>query len=44
MCHSTGLLPIGIIGLGNGESAAARILMPSPPQNKTTFMMRLAFQ
>jgi hypothetical protein len=41
MCHNTGLLPMGIIGLGTGESLPERIRMPRPPQNKTTFMIRL---
>src|SRR6478609_10288511 len=35
-CHSTGRLPIGIIGLGS-DWLSARIRMPSPPQNRTTF-------
>src|ERR1700722_2957531 len=38
MCHRTGRWPIGIIGLG-AESSLVRIRSPSPPQNKTTFIV-----
>lgn len=43
MCHSTGLVPIGIIGFGRGASVPERIRMPRPPQNKTTFIRGYAF-
>jgi hypothetical protein len=35
-CHSTGRLPMGIIGFGS-DSGPERIRIPSPPQNRTTF-------
>ena len=41
-CHSTGRLPIGIIGLGS-DWLSARMRMPSPPQKRTTFIATSPF-
>jgi hypothetical protein len=36
-CHNTGRLAIGIIGFGS-DWFSARIRIPRPPQNRTTFI------